>query len=160
MQLQQPRSPQRPLPNAAILQSMSWTLFEEVMFDAGGIGSVDWATYPILRFDNAPGSVEVHIIDRPGLPFLGAAFKVMHDPDMKNQWGSVQAIDLSTGKQAWTFPSELPWNSGMLSTAGGLVFSGSADGYLYAFDAKSGKVLVSAMRRTSHRISRRSLFSD
>ncbi len=55
----------------AILQSMSWTLFEEVAFDAGGIGSVDWATYPILRFDAVPDSVEVHLIDRPGLPFLG-----------------------------------------------------------------------------------------
>ena len=28
----------------------------------------------------------------------------------------------------------------MLATAGGLVFSGSADGYLYAFDAKTGAV--------------------
>ncbi len=55
----------------AILQSMSWTLFEEVAFDASGIGSVDWATYPILRFDAVPDSVEVHLMDRPGLPFLG-----------------------------------------------------------------------------------------
>jgi nicotinate dehydrogenase subunit B len=56
----------------AILQSASWTLYESVTFDEARITSVDWATYPILRFDNAPGSVEVHIIDRPGLPFLGA----------------------------------------------------------------------------------------
>ena len=55
----------------AILQSTSWTLYEEVAFDAGGIGSVDWATYPVLRFDAVPDSVEVHLIDRPGLPFLG-----------------------------------------------------------------------------------------
>ncbi len=86
---------------------------------------------------------------KAGLPFLGAKFKVMHDPDMKNQWGSVQALDLNTGKQVWTFPSELPWNSGMLSTAGGLVFSGSADGYLYAFDAKTGKVAWKSPQMTS-----------
>ncbi|WP_237476507.1 xanthine dehydrogenase family protein molybdopterin-binding subunit [Lichenibacterium dinghuense] len=55
----------------AVLQSMSWTLFEEVAFDASGIGSVDWATYPILRFDAVPDSVEVHLMDRPGEPFLG-----------------------------------------------------------------------------------------
>ena len=55
----------------AILQSMSWTLFEAVTFDAGGVGSVDWATYPILRFDGVPDSVEVHLMDRPGEPFLG-----------------------------------------------------------------------------------------
>jgi alcohol dehydrogenase (cytochrome c) len=52
----------------------------------------------------------------------------------------VQAIDVNTGKQAWRFPSALPWNDGMLATAGGLVFSGSADGYVYAFDAKTGAV--------------------
>ncbi len=56
----------------AILQSLSWTLYENVTFDDTRITSVDWATYPILRFNNAPLSVDVHIIDRPGLPFLGA----------------------------------------------------------------------------------------
>ena len=56
----------------AILQSMSWTLFESVGFDEDGVTSVDWATYPILRFDAVPDSVEVHIVDRPGLPFLGS----------------------------------------------------------------------------------------
>ena len=55
----------------AILQSMSWTLFEAVALDAGGIGSVDWATYPILRFDGVPDNVEVHLMVRPGEPFLG-----------------------------------------------------------------------------------------
>ncbi|WDS35199.1 methanol/ethanol family PQQ-dependent dehydrogenase [Pseudoxanthomonas sp.] len=78
---------------------------------------------------------------KAGLPFLGETFLVKRDPAFPNHWGSVQAIDLNTGKQAWTFPSELPWNGGMLTTAGGLLFSGSADGYLYAFDAKTGKVL-------------------
>jgi nicotinate dehydrogenase subunit B len=55
----------------AVLQSMSWTLYESVGFDRGRITSVDWSTYPILRFDAVPDSVEVHIIDRPGEPFLG-----------------------------------------------------------------------------------------
>ena len=86
---------------------------------------------------------------KAGLPYLGESFKVTHDPDAKDHWGSVQAIDLDTGKQVWSFKSELPWNSGMLSTAGGLVFSGSADGYLYAFDAKSGKVLWKSPQATS-----------
>ncbi|MFE0757623.1 molybdopterin cofactor-binding domain-containing protein [Inquilinus sp. NPDC058860] len=55
----------------AVLQSMSWTLYESVGFDQGRITSVDWSTYPILRFDAVPDSVEVRIIDRPGAPFLG-----------------------------------------------------------------------------------------
>src|SRR5947199_10861280 len=56
----------------AILQSMSWTLYESVSFDDTRITSIDWQTYPILRFNSVPESVEVHIINRPGQPFLGA----------------------------------------------------------------------------------------
>ncbi|MEH2612178.1 xanthine dehydrogenase family protein molybdopterin-binding subunit [Bradyrhizobium sp. AZCC 1693] len=56
----------------AIVQSMSWTLYESVTFDDTRITSIDWQTYPILRFDAVPDSIEVHIIDRPGQPFLGS----------------------------------------------------------------------------------------
>ncbi|TFW28820.1 xanthine dehydrogenase family protein molybdopterin-binding subunit [Duganella callida] len=54
-----------------ILQSLSWSLCEEVSWDALGITSRDWAGYPILRFPQMPDRVEVHILDRPGQPFLG-----------------------------------------------------------------------------------------
>ena len=54
-----------------ILQSLSWTLYESVGFDETRIRSVDWSTYPIMRFDAVPRSLEVHVIDRPGTPFLG-----------------------------------------------------------------------------------------
>ena len=54
-----------------ILQSSSWTLYEAVTFDTTRITSIDWASYPILRFGSIPDSVEVHIVDRPGEPFLG-----------------------------------------------------------------------------------------
>jgi len=56
----------------AIVQSMSWTLYESVTFDDTRITSTDWQTYPILRFDAVPDSIDVHIIDRPGKPFLGS----------------------------------------------------------------------------------------
>jgi CO/xanthine dehydrogenase Mo-binding subunit len=54
-----------------IVQSISWTLYEAVSFDRARITSLDWGSYPILRFPNLPDSVEVHLIDRPGQPFLG-----------------------------------------------------------------------------------------
>jgi len=56
----------------AILQSMSWTLYENVSFDDQRITSVDWASYPVLRFSAVPDEMEVHIINRPGMPFLGS----------------------------------------------------------------------------------------
>ena len=54
-----------------IIQSLSWTAFERATFDAARITSIDWATYPILRFSSVPESLTVRIIDRPGTPFLG-----------------------------------------------------------------------------------------
>jgi nicotinate dehydrogenase subunit B len=55
-----------------IIQSTSWTLHEKVAFDRTHIRSFDWSTYPILRFDGVPESIEVHVIDRPGEPYLGS----------------------------------------------------------------------------------------
>jgi len=54
-----------------IIQSASWTLLEQVRFDAERVLTVDWASYPILRFGQVPDKVDVHLIDRPGQPFLG-----------------------------------------------------------------------------------------
>lgn len=56
----------------AIVQSTSWTLYESVTFDEARITSTDWQTYPILRFNSVPERIDVHIINRPGQPFLGA----------------------------------------------------------------------------------------
>jgi len=55
----------------AILQSSSWTLREAVGFDRRRITSRDWSGYPVLRFSDMPDSLDVHLIDRPGQPFLG-----------------------------------------------------------------------------------------
>jgi nicotinate dehydrogenase subunit B len=54
-----------------VIQSSSWTLLEKVRFDDRQILSRDWAGYPILRFNQVPRTLEVHLIDRPGQPFLG-----------------------------------------------------------------------------------------
>ncbi len=53
------------------VQAASWTLKEQVDFDEHGIRSVDWDSYPILRFPEAP-KIETVLIDRPELPFLGS----------------------------------------------------------------------------------------
>ncbi len=46
-----------------------------------------------------------------------------------------------TQKSAWRVDQSVMLNGGTLATGGGLVFQGSADGYLYAYDAKTGKQL-------------------
>jgi CO/xanthine dehydrogenase Mo-binding subunit len=54
-----------------LIQSLSWTLKEEVQMDNTRVLSRDWNSYPILTFSEIP-PVEVVLIDRPGQPFLGA----------------------------------------------------------------------------------------
>ncbi len=55
--------------------------------------------------------------------------------------GYLKAIDPMTGKAKWEQPSDLPRFSGVLSTAGGVVFSGQLTGEFEAFDADTGKKL-------------------
>ncbi|HXP77839.1 MAG TPA: molybdopterin cofactor-binding domain-containing protein [Stellaceae bacterium] len=54
-----------------ILQTLSRALFEEAVFDSNRVTSVDWASYPILKFPDVP-EVVVELIDHPELPPVGA----------------------------------------------------------------------------------------
>ena len=55
--------------------------------------------------------------------------------------GHLKAIDPMTGKAKWEAASDIPRFSGVLSTAGGVVFTGALTGEFEAFDADSGKKL-------------------
>ena len=55
--------------------------------------------------------------------------------------GALVAWDPVTRKPAWRAQHETAMNGGAMASAGGLVFQGSGDGHLYAYDAKSGKQL-------------------
>jgi len=56
-------------------------------------------------------------------------------------YGSISAIDVSTGKQVWKFDTPEPERGGPTLTASGVGFVGGGDGNLRAFDAKTGTVL-------------------
>ena len=54
-----------------ILQTISRVLLEEVKFDRSRVTSLDWSSYPILRFSDVP-ELEIDLVDRPNEPPLGA----------------------------------------------------------------------------------------
>ena len=56
-------------------------------------------------------------------------------------WGALRAIDPATGKMKWEFRHASPSWAGVLSTAGGLVFTGDSEGNFIALDAAAGKAL-------------------
>ena len=55
----------------SILQTLSRVLLEEVQFDQSRVTSVDWNSYPILRFSDVP-QIEIELIDRPTEAPVGA----------------------------------------------------------------------------------------
>jgi len=55
----------------SILQTLSRTLYEEVRFDQARVTSVDFASYPLLRFPDVP-DIAIDLVIRPTDPPLGA----------------------------------------------------------------------------------------
>ena len=53
----------------------------------------------------------------------------------------MQAINLETRKTVWTERQRAPQTSGILATAGGLVFAGALDRWFTAYDDTNGKTL-------------------
>ena len=76
---------------------------------------------------------------KPPAMWLGGAFVGTGEP----QYGLFVAVDLGTGKVVWRNRVKDPMIGGALATAGGVVFTGTADQEVLAFDAKSGKQLWS-----------------
>lgn len=74
-----------------------------------------------------PGALNNGVSDlyAGGFPSGGVATLIAWDPVRK--------------VKAWEVKTPAPWNGGTLTTAGGLVFQGQVDGFLVAYDAKTGK---------------------
>jgi alcohol dehydrogenase (cytochrome c) len=75
---------------------------------------------------------------QPGRMYLGASKRAVPDEEA---WGALRALDPLTGDVKWEFRVATPPWCGLLSTAGGLVFSGTMEGMFFAVDAESGKPL-------------------
>ena len=65
-------------------------------------------------------------------------------PPKSKPFGRLLAWDPVKQKEAWRVEYVSPWNGGTLTTAGNLVFQGSADGRFVAYDARTGKKLWEA----------------
>lgn len=76
---------------------------------------------------------------KKGAAYLGAGFTIK--PIFDDYIGSLKAIDPSTGETRWEYKNKAPLWAGVLSTGGGLVFTGTPEGYLMAFDDATGEVL-------------------
>lgn len=76
---------------------------------------------------------------KKGSAYLGAGFTIR--PINDDYIGAMRAIDPKTGKIVWEIKNNAPLWGGVMTTAGGLVFYGTPEGYLKAVDAQTGKEL-------------------
>lgn len=76
---------------------------------------------------------------RPGARYQGGYFN--NEQVMEDWYGAVRALDPLTGEMRWEHRLFQPPWAGLLSTAGGLVFAGTEDGYFKALDARTGNEL-------------------
>jgi alcohol dehydrogenase (cytochrome c) len=75
---------------------------------------------------------------KPGTFFAGGGEAGIPNGEKK---GAIRALEAATGKMRWEFPLNSAAWAGVLSTGGGLVFSGSDEGNFFALDASSGMPL-------------------
>ena len=85
-----------------------------------------------------------------GQNFYGGATKSAVQPIRRgpiNVWtesaghGEVIALDPHSGQEKWSFPTNDVSDSGILTTASDLLFTGGREGYFWALDARTGKAL-------------------
>ncbi len=74
----------------------------------------------------------------PGKIYMGASRRFLTDEDPR---GFLRALDAMTGDLVWEIEVHTPPWGGLMSTAGGLVFSGTIEGDFFAADAETGDVL-------------------
>jgi len=71
----------------------------------------------------------------------GYNWSIRPRPDTDGKYGRIEALNLATRKVLWTDRQRAPGTTCMLATAGGVVFSGSLDRVLHAYDDTTGKQL-------------------
>jgi quinohemoprotein ethanol dehydrogenase len=132
----------------------------------GGGGGHNWQP---MSFSPATGLVyipaqelpflyanEQHFQIRPGGWNTGVDMLALIPPDSPEVQvaikaslkGRLLAWDPVTQKAAWKVEHAGPWNGGVLSTAGNLVFQGAADGNFESYDARTGELLWSFAAQT------------
>ena len=114
----------------------------------GALGTTNWMS---PSFDSQTGLFYVTARDQcdlfstaaqpyqAGHAYYGSAY--FPSDEAEPYVGAVRAIDIASRKVKWEFRHTSPTWSGVLSTAGGLLFTGEAEGNFVAIDATTGSPL-------------------
>lgn len=116
-----------------------------------GVGGSNWQSpsydpasswlYVVAR-DHGQGYRSAPVIYEAGRQYIGGSPYPADDAPGEGGKNGILAIDTTSGEVKWKVPIVRgSLGAGVLSTGGGIVFAGTADGDLIALDSKSGKPL-------------------
>ena len=114
----------------------------------GPAGAKEW---PHASYSPQTGLFYVPVIDacarfkRGPVVYRESMFYLGGEADVRSyeQTGYVKAIDPATGSEVWSWRGQHPMVASVLSTAGGLVFTGEPNGRFNAWDARTGAMVWS-----------------
>ena len=135
--------------DAMVPQENMWTLptKEGARMLPGANGGVEWSPIATDPGQSLAYAINLHqpmhyrVENSPypnGKLWLGGAFTAI--PGEK-QSGNITAVNYDTGKIKWQVKTPEPMIGGILATAGGLVFTGEANGKFAAYASGNGKEL-------------------
>jgi alcohol dehydrogenase (cytochrome c) len=119
---------------------------EGVEICPGPAGAKEW---PHASFSQSTGLLYTPVVEqcgtfktrrdefREGMAYWGGGVTL----NKKEQWGHIKAFDPATGREVWSWRDEHPVLSSVLSTAGDIVFAGTATGEFVALNARTGELL-------------------
>ena len=131
----------RPTVNPAALPSVEGSLVHP-----GLAGGKNW---PHMAFSPQTGLAYVPVINNAGVftsgavrfikgqMYMGSAMSAVEN----ESFGHLKAVDVKTGQVRWETRTRSPMLAGVLTTAGGIGFSGDPEGNFIAFDLATGEFL-------------------
>lgn len=104
---------------------------------------VDRNVFYVVAVDACMALAPLPAGQRGGFLSTGVSASISPRPDSDGKYGLLQAIDTRTGKTLWKARQRAPQTTGVLATAGGVIFAGALDRRYSAYDAASGEKLWS-----------------
>lgn len=85
--------------------------------------------------------VKYTLVDEPATKDRPAIRYASSEPTKDARWGTLSAIDLTSGKIKWQTKTAEPLMGGLLATQSGLLFMGEGDGHFNAYNSQNGELL-------------------
>ncbi|MEK9825406.1 MAG: PQQ-binding-like beta-propeller repeat protein, partial [Methylotenera sp.] len=120
---------------------------EGVVLYPGILGGANWSPSAVDEQAQTSFVAGIHapikytLVEEPAKDGMPGIRYASSEPTKDPRWGTLSAIDLSSGKIKWQVKTAQPLMGGLLATRGGLIFMGEGDGFFNAYASDSGELL-------------------